>query len=209
MGKRDTKGLILDTSLALFNESGVPNVSTNEIALEADISPGNLYYHYNHKHDIVEALLKRFEQAIAPLLDVEDGPDDLEDFWFYLHVLFERIAEYRFLFRNLPDLYDRTPELTVHLDHLLERIGNTISARLDTLEASGVLQASDAERTALAETIRMTLIFWIPYQSRFLETSTDTDPAALAVNQILLQVAPFLETNARRVLLEVASQYTP
>ena len=207
MGKRDTKGLILDTSLALFNADGVPNVSTNEIALEADISPGNLYYHYNHKHDIVEALLKRFEAAIDPLLDTDDGPSDLEDFWFYLHVLFERIAEYRFLFRNLPDLYDRTPELTVHLDRLLERIGETITARLDTLKAAGVLQASDAERAALAETIRMTLIFWIPYQSRFLDTTADTDPAALAVNQILLQVAPCLSPDQRELLQLAAERY--
>lgn len=207
MGKRDTKGLILDTSLGLFNEAGVPSVSTNEIALEADISPGNLYYHYKHKHDIVEALLTRFETAIDPLLDIESGPSDLEDFWFYLHVLFERIAEYRFLFRNLPDLYDRTPELTVHLDRLLQRIGTTIDARLDTLERAGILQASNEERRALAETIRMTLIFWIPYQSRFLETADDTDPAALAVSQILLQVAPCLTPDSREHLLLAADRY--
>ena len=59
---------ILDTAADLFNERGERNVSASDIALELDISPGNLYYHFKGKDGILSALFLHFYRDIAGML---------------------------------------------------------------------------------------------------------------------------------------------
>ena len=61
----DTKARILDAALALFNEQGTANVTTNHIAEALGMGPGNLYYHYRNKAEIVRALFARIEAEWA------------------------------------------------------------------------------------------------------------------------------------------------
>ena len=48
-----TKERILQTSIELFNRNGVTAITTNHIAKAMDISPGNLYFHYDNKEEII------------------------------------------------------------------------------------------------------------------------------------------------------------
>lgn len=63
--KSDTKTRILDTALALFNARGSANVTTNHIAEALGMSPGNLYYHFRNKAEIVRGLFARIMAAWA------------------------------------------------------------------------------------------------------------------------------------------------
>lgn len=53
-----TKDRILQNSIELFNRSGVVAVTTNHIAKELNMSPGNLYFHYANKEEIIRHIFK-------------------------------------------------------------------------------------------------------------------------------------------------------
>jgi len=54
MAKINTRDLILDVALVLFNERGEGVVTSVDLAHEMNISPGNLYYHFKGKEEVVE-----------------------------------------------------------------------------------------------------------------------------------------------------------
>ncbi len=105
---RRTAERILEVSLELFNRFGEPNVSTTLISAELSISPGNLYYHYPAKDELINTLFDRYERALAEILQAADGVENVEDAWLFFHMLFELIWGYRFLYRDLNDLLRRT-----------------------------------------------------------------------------------------------------
>ena len=54
-----TKDKILEFALKLFNEQGTKMVSTNHIAEAGGMSPGNLYYHYKNKGEIIRVIFSK------------------------------------------------------------------------------------------------------------------------------------------------------
>ena len=101
---RRTAERILEVTLDLFNRFGEPNVSTTLISAELHISPGNLYYHYPAKDELINALFDRYEKALNELLQAADNVANVEDAWLFFHMMFELVWQYRFLYRDLNDL---------------------------------------------------------------------------------------------------------
>lgn len=118
---------ILITSLDIFNQQGENNVSSVEIAMELDISPGNLYYHFKGKEVIVAALFDLYQVQLRAILDAPNNIIDansnnldahshhaetslsIEDFFYYLYLIIEKNHLFRFLYRNPTDLTDKYP----------------------------------------------------------------------------------------------------
>jgi len=107
-----TRKHILDMALCLFNESGTAAISTNHIAAEAGISPGNLYYHYRNKEEIIRALV---EGTLAEYEAAWQLPQGrllrLEDLLTLVRASFEIQWRYRFLGRELVALIRHDPVL--------------------------------------------------------------------------------------------------
>ena len=119
---RQTRQRILDASLAMFNAQGESNVTTNHIADELEISPGNLYYHFRNKDDIIEQLFGRYEERMDEALSAPSGRlPELEDIWLQLHLVFECIWDYRFLYRDLVEIVARNRPLRMRFARILKR----------------------------------------------------------------------------------------
>src|SRR3546814_5464188 len=110
----------------MFNAQGEPTVTTNRIADELEISPGNLYYHFRNKDDIIEQQFARFDARMDDALAAPDGRlPGLEDIWLQLHLAFEAIWDYRFLYRDLVELLSRTSRSEEHTSALQSLIRNS------------------------------------------------------------------------------------
>src|SRR6187551_1706894 len=161
---RQTRQRILDTSLAMFNAQGEPNVTTNHIADELEISPGNLYYHFRNKDDIIEHLFGRYEERIDTALAAPSGRlPGLEDVWLQLHLVFECIWDYRFLYRDLVDILSRNRRLRLRFARILRRADETCTGGIRGLVQAGVMRASAAEVEATSTNILVVATFWLNY----------------------------------------------
>jgi len=162
---RRTAERIAETTLALFNRFGEPNVSTTQITAELNISPGNLYYHYPSKDELVNVLFDRYERALAQLLPAAADVRDVEDAWFFLHTLLELIWEYRFLYRDLNHLLSRNRRLETHFPAILQRKKQAVGTLLDQLTAASATPPEDARtRDALAANQVVLLTWWLSYE---------------------------------------------
>ena len=156
---RRTAQRIIETSLSLFNRFGEPNVSTNLISSELRISPGNLYYHFPAKDELVNALFDQYLAQLNPLLEAAGDVRDVEDAWFFIHSLFERLWEHRFLYRDLNDLLSRNRRLETEVKDLWARKQRAFVQLIAGLHHQGALQLDGADREAAA-THMVVLLTW-------------------------------------------------
>ena len=202
---RQTRQRILDASLAMFNAQGEPNVTTNHIADELEISPGNQYYHFRNKDDIIEQLFAVYEQRMDAALSSPSGRlPGLEDVWLQLHLVFECIWDYRFLYRDLVDILSRNRRLRLRFARILRRADEQAHQVMRGLVQAGVMRASADEVDAAATNILVIATFWMNYAA----ARGDKDERASirdGIVQVMMLIAPFLR-DAERVHLNTLTR---
>lgn len=208
-----TRERILDTSLALFNEQGERNVTTNHIAEALGISPGNLYYHFRNKAQIVFSLFERYETLVTGFLSVPEGrPLTWEDKIGYFEAILQSMWGARFFHRDLGHLLNQDP-------HLRERYGQFVRQALDRglmvyegLRAAGMVEASDETLRALLVNTWVLAASWASFVHSLVPP--DRQSAALdktllsqGIYQIICLEAPYLRGEAAAHLDDMKARY--
>ncbi len=141
--KINTKTKIKNSAVHLFNTQETLSVTTNHIAKEAGISPGNLYYHYKNKEEIVTDLYldlsKRFEEinSFENIL-LSSNPIKVLDNTFEL--MGEIFYEYRFLLRDSMVLIALYPSFKENFVRNQEKRIKQIESLLQFLLKENIIQ---------------------------------------------------------------------
>jgi AcrR family transcriptional regulator len=209
---RRTAERILEVTLDLFNRFGEPNVSTTLISAELNISPGNLYYHYPAKDELINALFDRYESALGELLNASDGVRNVEDAWFFMHTLFELIWQYRFLYRDLNDLLSKNRRLETHFQWVLKNKTHAVRSLLDGMSRSGAVQIDAREVEATATSMVVVLTYWLSYEYvRDPRHALEAENAQVALlrgaHHVLNLLVPYLQRDQRLHLQSLVQVY--
>jgi AcrR family transcriptional regulator len=144
--------------LVLFNEQGSGAVSTNHIAAAMEISPGNLYYHFRNKEDIIRALFERLFALWDETFQLSsDRALGLADFEGLIASNYQLIWDYRFAYREMAALLHNDPELQARYQEVRKRGYDGFAELIEAFASAGVLTRPESPQEQMA----LTELCWI------------------------------------------------
>jgi AcrR family transcriptional regulator len=199
--------LILESGLRLFNDAGVAKVSANLIAAKLDISSGNLYYHFKNKEQIVEWLIRRFDERLVGIMSASAAVVALDEMWLVLHLMFEAIQDYRFIYRDVDYLVNASPKTAKRVQDITERQLSSVREMCRSLARASVILAKSDEVDSLALQMTFTTTCWLTFVRLLPQSGGMTQGAGYAAYQALTLLAAHLGPQARAYLNYLRSKY--
>jgi len=192
-----TRERIIETAIRLFNEKGTKPVTTNHIAAECDISPGNLYYHFRNKEEIIRAIFEQMsrvsvEEYGAIATQFEPGtPEGIAGTFSFIQQFNWR---YRFFKRELTTLVMADPLLGEQFRATNDITRRMIRASIDRGMASGRMKRlTEAESELFVDAVWTLALFWVNYLEVGGEEVTDAT-LARGNDVLMMLMAPYLIT---------------
>lgn len=181
-----TRDKIVLAALELFNQQGERNVTTNHIAAYMEISPGNLYYHFSNKQEIVREIFASYSvellERFTPMATHEESLVMLKR---YLDSIFTLMWKYRFFYANLPEILQRDEIL--HERYLLvqEKLRVNLQDIFGAFISLKLLKVRQDEVAPLVTSLHLISSSWLGYQSAM---SLKSDITEQVIHQGVLQL---------------------
>lgn len=190
MAKIKTRDLILDVALILFNERGEPLVTSVDLAHEMNISPGNLYYHFKGKEEVIEELYARFHAGLSLLMDdiQEVGELDEDGMLMYLGLVADFFLEYKFISQNTAALCARYENLRRPLSKALNKLHLQLQEFVENMLQTPADERPSSVSVMLANNLLNTLL----NLQGSLSLLSDEDQTVNMREHLYLQLLPFL-----------------
>jgi len=198
-----TRDRIIETAIELFNESGTKAVTTNHIATAMGISPGNLYYHFRNKEEIIREIFSQMHEVGVHeymAINAERGPGTVVTMLETFTMIQSFNWRYRFFKRELTALVLTDPILGEQFVASHRANLEIVDAALERSIGQGFLKPMDeAERSLLAEQIWMMTLFWLNYLEVGGEEVTDSS-LQRGIEHLQLMLGPHLTDEAKQSL---------
>lgn len=160
MAKMKTRDLILEVALVLFNERGESIVTSVDLAHEMNISPGNLYYHFKGKEEVVEELYAQFHARILMALQeiASQARGDTKETLAGLSVISDILQQFRFISKDFLSLRERYTNLSGSIQTVLVLLHKTLIGLVGLIMENANVTDSKSAAKLLAGNLLYTLI---------------------------------------------------
>ncbi|WP_223879126.1 TetR/AcrR family transcriptional regulator [Chitinimonas arctica] len=201
---------IVQESLALFNEHGERPITTNHIAAHLGISPGNLYYHFRNKEEIVYQIFRLYLEYMREHLQVPEHrvlePEDLAR---YLDAAFAAMWQYRFMFYDLPGLLSRSPQLQDdYHGYVKNELTPILAKAFGEFAAIGFIDVRPTDIIPLATNTWMVVKFWFAFQQTIHpHRPISEETGKQGARQVLALFRPYVQPSFMAVFEEIAARY--
>lgn len=205
-----TRDKIIQASIELFNEQGERNVTTNHIAAHLGISPGNLYYHFRNKEDIILSIYEEYARNLLLETFPQVSPDikPLDAIILYMDAVFQALMKFRFFYANLPVLLAKNPLLHEKYVEVQDLISNRVSEMLISLREAEMMKFEDEELPDIVSILRLINTFWLSFhQTQNKNTEINDSVFYDGVLKILVMIRPYITESAMGEFIEARQMY--
>lgn len=191
--KINTYERIIEAALQLFNQEAERNISTNHIAAYLGISPGNLYYYFHNKDEIIMELYKRYRRDLTHFLQESKPPKAPEELKEMITKVFEIMWQYRFLFSDVTALLARNSELQIeHEKFTLNEIAPTIRQSLQYLIDQKLLKMDEIDLQVFSINFWLVIKHWFVFDKSIHNNQLDKKSKVRGTYQIFGMIRPYL-----------------
>ena len=204
-----TKDRIIEASIELFNTQGERNVTTNHIASHLNISPGNLYYHFRNKEEIIRHIFAKYADHMQVSFEpVKPSQDAVKILTNYLDAVFSALFHFNFLYDNLPVIMARDPELRTQYLQIHNKMMEKIHHLIVSLQVANVINMDKDDIDDLANIIKQLVTFWISYCKTSMEEVEVTDQLIYqGLTKVILLFKPYVTDEYKEAILEINARY--
>jgi len=194
-----TKKRIVETAIALFNESGYESISLRDIAKAAGTTIGNLTYHFHHKEDLLVAIQQQIEVDFLSFADdsAASGEEALKE----LIKIFDKSAALKthnkFFFMDFESIVGDNQTLRTTVQSFRNRLYIAYQQCFDKMVKFDIFR-QDLSKQQYDELILVLLTMDYAWEMRYspkYEFKLAVDTATLSINTIY----PYLTLKGRQI----------
>ncbi|EPZ5491366.1 transcriptional regulator [Acinetobacter baumannii] len=200
--------------MQLFNERGERSVTTNHIAAELGISPGNLYYHFRNKHEIIKELMHQYQVETLEMLSLpEDRPLTTNDKINYFQVLSGQLWNYRFIHRDVYHLVESNEDFKKIYPRFAGQVMQQGQRIYQAFVDAGLMKMTPSEIEALIINLWIVLTNWTNflYMSGHISDNNHLEEKWVwqALRQMVFLEGPYLMGESRATYEQLLESLGP